>query len=69
MNLVIEVRQFVFARPVPDLVLVAARPTVAVRSVAVVIQPDLLVLAFQLVLENDTSNLEVGILVSKAGLS
>ena len=37
MHLVVEVRQIVFACPVPDLVFVAARPTVAIRSVAVVV--------------------------------
>ena len=36
MNLVVEVRQIVFARPVTDLVLVAARSAVAVGAVAVV---------------------------------
>jgi hypothetical protein len=48
MNLVIEVWQIVFARPIPDLVLVAARPAVAVRSVAVVILQEFLVLARQI---------------------
>jgi hypothetical protein len=65
-HLVVEVRQIVLARPVTDLVLVAARPAVAVRSVAVVILEELLVLALQVLLENDASNLEFRVLVSKA---
>ena len=67
-HVVVEVRQIVLARPVTDLVLVAARPAVAVRSVAVVILEELLVLALQVLLENDASNLEVRLLVSKASL-
>ena len=66
MNLVVEVRQIVLACPVADLVLVAARPAVAVRSVAVVVLQEHLVLALQVLLENDASNLEVRVLVSKA---
>ena len=67
MHLAIEVRQIVFARPVSDLVLVATRPAVAVRSVAVVVLQKLLVLALQVLLENDASNLEVRVLIPKAG--
>jgi hypothetical protein len=63
--MVVEVRQIVFARPVPDLALVVARPAVAVRSVAVVILQELLVLPLQVLLENDASNLEVRVLVSQ----
>ena len=66
MNVVIEVRQIVFARPVPDLVLVAARPAVAIRAVAVVVLQELLVVPLQVLLENDASNLEVWVLVSKS---
>ena len=51
-HLVVEVRQIVLARPVADLVLVAARSAVAVRAVAVVVLQELLVLALQVVFED-----------------
>ncbi len=66
-HLVVQVRQIVLARPVTDLILVAARAAVAVRSVAVVVLQKLLVLALQVLLQNDASNLDVWVLVSKAG--
>ena len=66
--MVLEVRQIVLARPVSDLVLVAARPAVAVRPVAVVVLQKLLVLALQVLLEEDASDLKVRVLVSKTGL-
>ena len=47
MNLVVEVRQIVFARPVTDLVLVATRSGVAVGATAVGLLQELLVLALQ----------------------
>ena len=59
MHLAIEVRQVVLARPVADLVLVAAGSAVAVRAVAVVVLQELLVLALQVLLEDDASDLEV----------
>jgi hypothetical protein len=65
-NLVIEVRQIVLARPFTDVVLVAARPAVAVRSVAVVVLQELLVLALQVLFEDDAADLKVRVLVSKA---
>src|SRR5882672_8173391 len=49
MNLVVEVRQIVFARPVTDLVLVATRSAVAVGATAVGLLQELLVLASGLV--------------------
>ena len=67
MNLVVEVRQIVLARPVADLVLVAARSAVAVGAVAVVVLQELLVLALQVLFEDDASDLEVRVLVSKTG--
>jgi hypothetical protein len=66
--MVIEVRQLVFARPVPDLILVAARPVVAVRPVAIVVLEELLVLTLQVLLEDDASDLEVRVFVSKTRL-
>jgi hypothetical protein len=65
MHMVVEVRQIMLACPVTDLVLVAAGPAVTVRSVAVVVLEELLVLALQVLLEDDASNLEVRVLVSK----
>ena len=66
MNVVVEVRQIVLACPVTDLILVAARPAVAVRSVTVVVLQELLVLALQVLLENDASKRNVRMLVSQA---
>ena len=66
-HVVVEVRQIVLARPVTDFVLVAAGAAVTVRSVAVVVLQKLLVLALQVLLQNHASNLEVRMLVSKAG--
>ena len=67
MNLVVEIRQIVFARPVSNLVLVAARSAVAVGPVAVGFLQKLLVLALQILFEDDTLDLEVRVLVSQAG--
>src|SRR5262249_3245476 len=66
MNLVIEVRQIVIACPVADFVFIAARPAVAVRSATVVVLQELLVLALEILLANDASNLKVRMLVSQA---
>ena len=65
MNLVIEVRQVVLARPVADLVLVAAWTAIAVGAIAVGLLQELLVLAFQILFEDDAPDLEVRVLVSK----
>ncbi len=46
-ELTIEVRQIVVARPLPDLAFVSVRPAVAVGAPAVVLLQELLVLAFQ----------------------
>ena len=67
-NLAVEVRQVVFARPVTDLVLVAVRSAVAVGAVAVGLLQELLVLALQVLLEDDAPDLEVAVLVSETGL-
>jgi hypothetical protein len=65
--LVIEVREVVLACPVADLVLVAVRPAVAVGTIAVVVLLELLVLALQVLLEDDATDLKVPMLVSPAG--
>jgi hypothetical protein len=65
-HLAIEVRQVVLARPVADLVLAAVGSSVAVRSVAVVVLQELLVLAFEILLEDDAADLEIRMLLSEA---
>jgi hypothetical protein len=67
-HLVVEVRQIVLARPVTDLILVAPRSAVAIRPGAVVVLQELLVLALQVLFEDDAPDLEVRVLVSKSGL-
>jgi hypothetical protein len=66
-NLIVEVRQIVLACPVTHLVLVAAWSPVAVRSIAVVVLQERLVLALQVLFEDDAPDLEVKVLVSKTG--
>ena len=66
-HLAVEVRQVVFARPVADLVLVAIRPAVAVGAVSVVFLQELLVLALQVLLEDDAPDVDVAMLVSETG--
>jgi hypothetical protein len=68
MNLVVEVRQIVFARPVTDLVLVATRAAVAVGATAVGLLQELLVLALQVLFEDDASDLKVRVAVSETDL-
>jgi hypothetical protein len=68
MNLVVEVRQIVLACPIADLVLGAARSAIAVGAIAVVLLQELLVLALQVVFEDDASDLKVSVVVSKTGL-
>jgi hypothetical protein len=65
-HLTLEIGQVVLARPVADLFLAAVRPSVAVRSIAVVVLQELLVLAFEVLLEDDASDLEIRMLVSEA---
>ena len=60
-------RQVVFARPVANLVLVAAWSAVAVGAIAVGLLQELLVLALQVLFEGDALDLEVRVLVSKTG--
>jgi len=67
-DLAIEVRQVVVARPLANLVLVAVGAAIAVGASAVVFLEELLVLALQVLFEDDTLNLEPVVLVSKAGL-
>lgn len=66
-HLFIEVREVVLACGVADLVLVAARSAVAVWPVAVVVLEELLILAFQVLLEDDAADFEVAMLVSEPG--
>lgn len=68
MHLVVEVGQIVFARPVTDLVLVTSRSAVAVGAIAVGLLQELLVLALQVLFEDDASDLNIRVLVSKTGL-
>src|SRR5688500_1818399 len=66
-HLVVEVRQVVFARPRPYLVLVAVGTAVAVGPAAVVLLQEFLILALQVLLEDNAADLEVPMLVSQAG--
>ncbi len=66
-DLLIEVRQVMFARPLANLVLVAVGAAIAVGTSAVVLLEELLVLALQVLFEDDTPNLEPVVLVSKPG--
>jgi hypothetical protein len=68
-NLVIEVRQIVLARPVAELVPVAGWTAIGVGAIAVGLLQEFLVLAFQILFEDDAPDLEVGVLVSKTGPS
>lgn len=67
-HLAIEIRQVVLARPVADLVLAAIRSSVAIGAVAVVVLQELLVLALQVLLEDDPADLKVSMLVAQAGV-
>src|SRR5438034_9750566 len=53
----IEVRQVVFARPFFDVASVAIRSSVAVRPAAIRLLKPLLILAFELVVEDDAMDL------------
>lgn len=61
-DLAIEVREIVFARPVANLALVAVRTAVAIRPAAVVFLEELLILALQVMVEDDAPNLEPAVL-------
>jgi hypothetical protein len=67
-HLAVEVRQIVFACPLANLPLVAVRTAVAVRPAAVVLLQELLVLALQVVVEDDAPNLESAVIVAEPGL-
>src|SRR5688572_23383242 len=67
-HLAVEERQVLSARPVADLVLVAVRSAVAVGAVAVVLLQELLVLALQVLLEDDAPDVEAFVRVSEACL-
>jgi hypothetical protein len=64
-HLAIEVRQVVLACPVADLVVGAVGSSVAVRSIAVAVLQELLVLTFEVLLEDDAADLEIRMLVSE----
>ena len=64
MHLVVEVRQIVVARPVADFVLVTAGSAVTVGAVAVVVLQELLVLALEVLFEDDAPDLEDVVLFS-----
>jgi hypothetical protein len=64
-DLAVEVREVVLACPLADLVLVPVRAAVAVRPSAVVFLQESLVLALQVMVEDDTSNLEPAVFVAK----
>ena len=67
-HLAVEVRQVVFSRPIADLVLVTVGSAVAVSAIPVVLLQELLVLALQVLFEDNAADLEAVVLVSKAGL-
>jgi hypothetical protein len=58
MHLAVEVRQVVLARPVADFVLVAARSTIAVGAVAVVVPQKLLIFPFEVLFKDDAPDLK-----------
>src|SRR5262245_28335103 len=68
MHLAVEERQVVVARPVADLTLVAAGSAVAVGAVAVVVLQELLVLALEVLFEDDAPDVEGIVLVSEPTL-
>jgi hypothetical protein len=53
---IVIARQIVLPRPVLDLQRVAVRPAIAVVTIAVALLQELLILAFQVVLEDDAVN-------------
>jgi hypothetical protein len=64
MALAIEVRQVVLARPVADLVFAAGRSSVAFWAASVAVLQELLVIALEILLKNDATDLEIRMLVS-----
>src|SRR4029078_5538058 len=68
MHLAVEARQVALARPLAGLVLVAAGSAVAVGPVAVVRLQDLLVLALQVVLQDDAADLEAIVRITEPNL-
>ena len=65
--LAVEVRQIVLACPLANLVLVAVRTTVAVGASAIVFLQELLVVALQVVVEHDATDIEPAVLVAEPG--
>jgi hypothetical protein len=66
-DLAVEVRQVMLARPLANLALVAVRTAVAIDPAAVVFLQELLVLALQVLFEDDAPNLKPVVLVPKTG--
>jgi hypothetical protein len=66
-DLSIEVRQVVLARPLTNLVLVTVWAAVAVRPAAVAFLQELLIFALEIPFEDDAPNLEPVVLVPKTG--
>ena len=66
-DVAVEVRQVVFARPLANLPLVAVRTAVAVGPAAVVFLQELLILALQILFEDDAPNLQSVVLIPKPG--
>jgi hypothetical protein len=67
-DLLIEIRQDVVARPLADLVLVAVGTAITVGASAVVFLQEFLVLTLQVLLEDDAPDVEAAVLVSEACL-
>jgi len=64
---VVDVGQLMIVRPTTDLLLVAVRTSVAIRSVTLGGLEKLLILPLQVLFEDDASDLDVAVLVSKPG--
>ena len=67
-DLAVEVRQVVLARPLADLVVVPVRAAVAVAASPIVFLQELLILALQIVVEDDAPNLEPAVIITESGL-
>jgi hypothetical protein len=68
MHVPVEVRQVMLARPVANLVLLAVRAAVAVGASAVEFLQELLVLALEVLFEDNAANLEPVVFVAEPDL-
>ena len=68
MDLAIEVRQVVLARPVADLIFAAVRSSVAVCSASIVVLQEILILPLEVMLDDDAADLQIRMLVPEARL-